>query len=176
MQYSIHNAGAGNIIKAMSRRRSQAQAAQGRGRFLPSLHIMPRSVVSAAEQSVSGIRPGALRNLDVPAPVAVLTGAIIFALVCFIYLTQVTAVTNANYTLQSLQSTHTDLLRERQDLLLEIGQAQSLSNIAVIAKSRLQMVPIGDQYTYINVSDGPLGAMPPLPTPSLPSDAATTEP
>ena len=138
------------------RRRNHSQASPTRRRFAPSLQLVPRSVKSAAEQSVSSIRPSLLRGLDLPAALAFLVGAIIFALICFIYLTQITAVSNANFTLQTLQSTHTDLLRERQDLQLQIGRAQSLPNIEKIAREKLQMVPVGDQYSYLPVSDGPL--------------------
>ena len=156
------------------RRRNQAQATPARRRFVPSLQLVPRpfiSRVSAAEQSVSGIRPSLLRGLDLPPALALLVGAVILALVCFIYLTQITAVSNANFTLQTLQSKHTELLRERQDLQLQIGRAQSLPNIEKIAREKLQMVPVGDQYSYLPVNDGPLDAAPPLPTPALPTDS-----
>jgi hypothetical protein len=112
-----------------NRRRNQAQASPARRRFAPSLKLVPPSVVSAAEQSVSNIRPSLLRGPDLPPALALLVGAVILALVCFIYLTQVTSVSNANFTLQSLESKHTELLRERQDLQLQIGRAQSLPNI-----------------------------------------------
>lgn len=158
------------------RRRNQAQATPTRRRFTPSLQLVPRSVVSAAEQSVSSIRPGLMRGLDLPPALALLVGAVILALICFIYLTQITAVSNANFTLQTLQSTHTDLLRERQDLQLQIGRAQSLPNIEKIAREKLQMVPVGDQYSYLPVSDGPLDAVPPLPTPGLPTVAPESTP
>ena len=117
-----------------------------------------------------------MRGPDLPPALALLVGAVILALVCFIYLTQVTAVSNANFTLQSLQSKHTDLLRERQDLQLQIGRAQSLPNIEKLAREKLQMVPVGDQYTYIAVSSGPLDAVPPLPTPALPTATPPEEP
>ena len=152
-----------------NRRKNQAQASPTRRRFPPALQLVPRSVVSAAEQSVSSIRPSLLRGLDLPPALALLVGAVILALICFIYLTQVTAVSNANFTLQSLQSEHTDLLRERQDLQLNIGRAQSLPYIEKVAREKLQMVPVGDRYTYLPVTEGPLGAMPPLPTPGLPT-------
>ena len=90
----------------------------------------------------------------------------IIALVSVIYLTQVTAVTNANYTLQALQSEHTQLLREQQNLELQIARAQSLANIEKVAREKLQMVPIGDKYEYISVAPGPLASVPGLPTPS----------
>lgn len=117
---------------------------------------------------MSSIRPSLLRGLDLPPALALLVGAIILALICFIYLTQITAVSNANFTLQSLESKHTDLLRERQDLQLQIGRAQSLPNIEKIAREKLQMVPVGDHYSYLPVNNGPLDAAPPLPTPALP--------
>jgi cell division protein FtsL len=159
-----------------NRRRNQAQASPARRRFAPSLKLVPPSVVSAAEQSVSNIRPSLLRGPDLPPALALLVGAVILALVCFIYLTQVTSVSNANFTLQSLESKHTELLRERQDLQLQIGRAQSLPNIEKIAREKLQMVPVGDHYTYIAVSGGPLGAVPPLPTPALLTPTPSDEP
>jgi hypothetical protein len=100
----------------------------------------------------------------------------ILALVGVIYLTQVTAVTNANYTYQALQADHDKLLREQGDLQLLIGSAQSLPNIEAQARNKLHMVPIGDNVKYLTVDTGPLAAMPPLPTPVWPPPAETPEP
>lgn len=153
-----------------TRRRNQAQVAQERRRPPAVLQLVPQSVMSAAGQSMSNMRPNnLLRNFDLPPALAVLTGVAIIALVCVIYLGQVTAVTNANYTLQALQSEQTDLLRKQQDIQLEIGRAQSLLTIEKVARETLKMVPIGDKYEYLPVSEGPIAAMPPLPTPGLPT-------
>lgn len=154
-----------------NRRRNQAQASPvNRRRLAAPVQLVPHRVVSAAEQSVSGIKPNLLRYVDFHPALVMLTGVAIVALVCVIYLTQVTAVTNANYTLQALQAEHTDLLREQQDLQLQIGRAQSLPNIEKAARDKLQMVPIGDNYSYLPVPAGPISSLPPAPTPALPTD------
>lgn len=155
-----------------NRRRNQAQLTHERRRLSSALQVVPRTVASAAEQSVSSIKPNLLRYIDLPPALALLVGAMIIALVCFIYLTQVTAVTNANYTLQALQDEHTKLLRQQGDLQLQIGRAQSLSSIEISATAKLHMVPIGNSYQYLPVATGPLTSMPPLPTPALPGDNA----
>ena len=143
------------------RRRGHAQATPvNRRKMPPALKVVPRAVASATEQSVSNMRPNLLSYIDLHPALALLTGVAIVALVCVIYLSQVTAVTNANYTLQALQREHTDLLRERQDLQLQIGRAQSLPNIEKAAREKLQMVPIGDSYTYLPVPPGPVTSMP----------------
>lgn len=155
-----------------NRRRNQAQLTHERRKLPSALQVVPRTVASAAEQSVSNIRPTLLRYIDLPPAIALLVGAIIIALVCFIYLTQVTAVTNANYTLQALQDEHTRLLRQQGDLQLQIGRAQSLATIEMSATTKLRMVPIGNNYQYLPVATGPLTSVPPLPTPALPGDDA----
>jgi cell division protein FtsL len=155
----------------INRRRSGGQAtprnrSAGKSRSgLSALQVVPRNVASAAEQSMAAVRPNLLRYIDLHPALAVLTGVAIIALVSVIYLTQVTTVTNANYTLQALQSEHTQLLREQQNLQLQIARAQSLTNIEKIAREKLQMVPIGDQYEYIQIAPGPLASAPSLPTP-----------
>lgn len=158
-----------------TRRRNQAQVAQERRRSPAVLQVVPRNVMSAAEHSISNMRPNLLRNFDLPPALAVLTGVAIIALVCVIYLGQVTAVTNANYTLQALQGEQTDLLRKQQDLQLEIGRAQSLLTIEKTAREKLKMVPIDDKYEYLPVNEGPIAAMPPLPTPGLPTPTPAAE-
>lgn len=115
-----------------------------------------RSVVSVAGQSVLGIRRNLLRYVDFHPALFLLTGTAIVALVCVIYLGQVTAVTNANYTLQALQSDHAALMREREDLQLQIARTQSLANIEKLAREKLHMVPLGDNYQYLMVAPGPL--------------------
>jgi cell division protein FtsB len=159
-----------------NRRRSTQQAAAGMRRRLPGGSIfVPRSVAATAGRSVATgvarIRPTLLRNIDLHPALVMLTGVAIVALVCVFYLRQVTAVTNANYTFLALQREYIELQQEREDLQLEIGKAQSLSNIADMARKNLQMVPIGDKYQYITITGGPITAMPPLPTPILPVEA-----
>ncbi len=164
--------------RLMTNRRHGIQAAplnRKRLALTPTLLVMPRSVKAAAEQGVAGLRPSLLRYIDLHPALALLTGVAIIALVCVIYLSQVTAVTQANYTLQALQSEHAKMLQEGEELRLQIGRAQSLQTIDKIAREKLQMVPVGDQYIYLTVPDGPLAAMPPLPTPVLPVETAQSE-
>jgi len=124
------------------------------------------------------MRRDLLRYVDFHPALITLTAFAIVALVCVIYLGQVTAVTNANYTLQALQTEHTSLLREKENLQLEIARAQSLSNIEGVAKGKLQMVPIGDHYRYLMISPGPLqGLSPNQPDQSsISPDASSTNP
>ena len=158
-----------------NRRRSHAQAAPVRKRsrtgskgVLSLLQLVPKNVAGAAEESVRGLRPTLQRYVDLHPAMAVLTAVAIFALVCVIYLSQVTAVTNANYHLQALQQKHTLLVRKQGDLQLQIGRAQSLTLIEQRARNELKMVPLDDRYTYISIAPGPLAAIAPLPTPALP--------
>ena len=146
-----------------NRRRSHAQAAPIRRRpragangALSFLRLVPANVTGAAEQSVRGLRPALMRYVDLHPALAVLTAVAIVALVCVIYLSQVTAVTNANYHLQALQLEHTLLLRKQGDLQLQIGRAQSLTQIEKRAREELKMVPLEDQYTYITIAPGPM--------------------
>jgi len=140
-----------------NRRKNQAHAVPFKGRKLaPALRIVPRSVVSAAEQSVSSVQNDLLRSIDFHPALALLAGVAIIALVCVIYLSQVSAVTNANYTHQALQQEHTALLREKQDLMLEIARAQSLPGIERQARDKLRMVPLGDKYEYLPIAPGPI--------------------
>lgn len=146
----------------------------GGRRVGPVLRLAPRNVtrsaIAVAEQSVAGVRSNFLRYFDFHPALAVLTAVAILALVSVIYLRQVTAVTTANYTLQALQTEHGDMVREQQDLQVAIGRAQSLNQIQDTATKNLHMVPIGDKYSYITIPQGPLAAMPPLPTPGLAED------
>ena len=138
-----------------------------------ALHIVPRTL-SAAEDSVKGLRPSKLlRHVDLPPALGMLVAAAIFALVCVFYLNQVTALSNANYELQRLQTEHARLLQEGADLHLQIARTQALTNIEAAARTRLGMIPIGDKYTYLSIPEGPLTAMPPLPTPIVPGTEAT---
>src|SRR3954471_20576569 len=106
-----------------NQRKNRAQAAvikrRGRGSTgasLSSLRLVPRTVATAAGQQMSSIRPNLLRYVDLHPAMAVLTAVAIIAAVCVIYLSQVTAVTSANYTLQALQSKHTELQRQHDGL------------------------------------------------------------
>src|SRR5206468_1548258 len=98
------------------------------------LQVVPRNVVSAAERSVTGVRSDFLRYFDFHPAMIVLTAVAIIALVCVIYLGQVTAVSNANYVVQALQSQQAELQQEREDLQLQIARAQALPNIEKAAR------------------------------------------
>ena len=140
-----------------ARRKTQAQALPvNRRRATPQLQVVPRNVVSAAGQSVSSLRPALLRDVDFHPGLYMLAGVAILTIIAFIYLGQVNAVGNANYTLQQLQSEHTALLRAKQDLQLPIAGAQSLPRIEDAARTRLHMVPIGDKYQYLTIAPGPV--------------------
>lgn len=148
-----------NAQAAIINRRGKSAAAGGRA-ALSSLRLVPRNVAAAAGQSVSNIRPNLLRYVDLHPALAILTAAAIIALVCVFYLSQVTAVTNANYTLQALQSEHTQLQRAHDDLQLQIGRAQSQTTIEAKARNQLKMVPLDDHYTYLSLKPGPLTTLP----------------
>ncbi len=139
------------------------------------LSVVPRTVADAtneARRSVSRLRPALPRWIDPHPGIALLIAAAIIASVCFLYVSQVTNVSNANYRLQDLENTHAVLQRDQDDLKLKIAQAQSLTTIADKAAHKLQMVPIGDHFTYLTLADGPLTSMEAQPTPAL----ATLEP
>lgn len=140
----------------MTTRRKNQALQLNRRRLAPDLRVVPRSVVADAEQSVSGVRRDLLRNIDFHPALIMLTGVAIIALVCVIYLGQVTAVANANYTLQALKAENDRLLKEKQDLQLQIARAQSLEFIEKVAREKLQMVPIGDKYEYLTIAPGPI--------------------
>lgn len=136
-----------------SKRRTTAQALPLKGRKSATPKA-PRKIVSTAGQQMSGMRRDLLRYIDFPPAIITLVAFAIVALVGLIYLSQVTAVTNANYTLQSLQTDHTALMRERENLQLQIARSQSLANIEKIARGRLNMVPIGNEYRYLVIAPG----------------------
>ena len=156
-----------------NRRKNHAQAAvinrrnkRSSGASLSPLRLVPRTVASAAGQQMSSIRPNLLRYIDLHPAMAILTAAAIIAAVCVIYLSQVTAVTSANYTLQALQSHHVELQRRHDDLQLQIGKAQSETTIDARARNELRMVPLDGHYTYLPIMPGPLASLPTTPTPS----------
>ena len=149
----------------MTNHRKNPAVSLNRRRLAPALQVVPRGVVSAAERSVSSVRSDLLRSVDFHPAMIVLTAVAIIALVCVIYLGQVTAVTNANYVVQALQSEHTALQREKENLQLQIARAQSLPNIERIARDKLRMVPIEDRYEYIPVPPGPIHELQAQPTP-----------
>src|SRR5437588_1833854 len=143
-------------LRAVTARRKNQAVSLNRRKLAPALQVVPRNVVSAAERSVSSVRSDFLRYVDFHPAMIVLTAVAIIALVCVIYLGQVTAVTNANYVVQALQSEQTALQREKENLQLQIAHAQALPNIEKMARDKLRMVPIGDRYEYLPVPDGPV--------------------
>lgn len=142
-----------------SQRKNQAQALQiHRRKKAPQLRMVPRGVATAG-QSVAGIKPDFLRNVDFHPALYLLMGVAVLTIVAFVYLAQVNAVGNANYALQEAQSQYTELQQEKQDLQLQIARAQSLFSIEKTARDRLHMVPIGDQYEYLPIAPGPVQVM-----------------
>src|SRR5438309_11497231 len=100
-----------------NRRKSQPQALPvNRRKAATHLRVVPRSLVSSAGQSVMTMRPGFLRNVDFHPALYLLMGVAGLTIIAFVYLAQVNAVGNANYTLQELQSEHTKLQQQKQDL------------------------------------------------------------
>ena len=149
-------------------RRSGGRAHKGSRAARSVLSVVPRSVVEAtgdARRSFSRLRPSLPRWIDPHPGIAILIAAAIIAAVCFLYVSQVTNVSNANYELQDLQSQHATLQRQQDELRLQIAQAQSLTTIADKAARKLQMVPIGTHYTYLPLAEGTLASLPPQPTP-----------
>lgn len=80
------------------------------------------------------------------------------AAISLLYLVQASSVTELNYAVQGQAVRHTELVRERQALQLQIAQAQALPRIEQIARTRLNMVPMGDQFQYLNVPAESQGA------------------
>lgn len=151
------------------RNKNQSQAApikgtRGRKSTASSiLSVVPRSVADAtgeARRSVGRLRPSLPRWIDPHPGIAILLASAIIAAVCFFYVSQVTNVSNANYALQDLQSEYATLLREQDDLRIKIAQSQALTTIADKATRKLQMVPIGDNYRYLPLAEGPLNSLP----------------
>lgn len=73
------------------------------------------------------------------------------AAISLLYLGQTSAVTELNYEVQRGATQRTALVRERQSLELEIARAQALPEIEQRARTRLHMVPVGDQFRYLEV-------------------------
>ncbi|MGI8588417.1 MAG: hypothetical protein ACR2M0_12150 [Chloroflexia bacterium] len=71
------------------------------------------------------------------------------AAISLLYLVQASSVTELNYDVQRLDGAHTQLIRDRQDLDLQIARAQSLPQIEQIARDKLHMVPLGDGVRYL---------------------------
>jgi Septum formation initiator len=131
------------------------------------LSVVPRSVAEAtgeARRAAGRLRPALPRWIDPHPGIAILVAAAIIAAVCFLYVSQVTNVSNVNYELQALQDEQAVLQRRQDDLRLQIAQAQSLTTIADKAARKLQMVPLGDHYSYLPLAEGPLASLPPQPT------------
>jgi len=73
------------------------------------------------------------------------------AAISLLYLIQTSTVTQLNYEVQAAAVEHTQLVRDQQAFELQIAEAQSLPRIEQIARTKLQMVPMGDQFRYLNV-------------------------
>lgn len=123
-----------------------------------ALSVVPRGMANAAG-AAGRLRPQLPRWIDPHPGIAVLIACAIIAAVCFLYLSQVTNVSNANYQLQDLKTKHSQLQRDQDTLRLQIADAQSLTTIANRATKQLNMVPIDGHYTYLPLADGPLAAL-----------------
>lgn len=97
------------------------------------------------------------------------------AAISLLYLVQASTVTELNYDVQRQAVEYDKLVRERQQLQIEIAHAQALPQIEQIARTRLKMVPVGDQFRYLQVppADGAAGASGPPAAGALPAAGAT---
>lgn len=75
----------------------------------------------------------------------------IVAAISLLYLVQTSTVAEINYRVQRLEVERTQLVQQRQDLQLQIAEAQSLARIREVASEKLQMVPVGDGFRYLQV-------------------------
>ena len=73
------------------------------------------------------------------------------AAISLLYLVQASTVTELNYDVQRQAVEYDKLVRERQQLQIQIAHAQALPQIEQIARTKLKMVPVGDQYRYLQV-------------------------
>jgi cell division protein FtsL len=73
------------------------------------------------------------------------------AAISLLYLVQASTVTELNYDVQRQAVEYDKLVRERQQLQLQIAHAQALPQIEQIARTKLKMVPVGDAYRYLQV-------------------------
>src|ERR1043165_6508694 len=64
------------------------------------------------------------------------------AAISLLYLVQASNVTELNYEVQGQAVRHTELVRERQALDLQVAQAQALPRISSVARTKLNMVPM----------------------------------
>jgi cell division protein FtsB len=73
------------------------------------------------------------------------------AAISLLYLVQASTVTELNYDVQRQAVDYDKLVRERQQLQIQIAHAQALPQIEQLARTKLKMVPVGDQYRYLQV-------------------------
>jgi hypothetical protein len=73
------------------------------------------------------------------------------AAISLLYLVQASTVTELNYDVQAQIALHTKLVREQQDLQLQIARAQALPQIEQVARTKLHMVPVDNAYRYLTV-------------------------
>src|SRR5689334_3009559 len=73
------------------------------------------------------------------------------AAISLLYLVQASTVTELNYDVQRQAVEYDKLVRERQQLQIQIAHAQALPQIEQIARTKLKMEPVGDQYRYLPV-------------------------
>jgi cell division protein FtsL len=109
----------------------------------------PPAAGPVADARARRVRLEAYLALD-PAIRFVIALALVAA-ISLLYLVQTSTVTQLNYEVQTAAVEHTKLVREEQALQLQIADAQSLPRIEEIARTKLQMVPMGDQFRYLTV-------------------------
>jgi cell division protein FtsL len=115
--------------------------------------------------------------LDLHPAIRFLLAVTLVCTVSLLYLMQTSRVATENYRLQAAENQHTQLMRENQRIQLQIAQLRSLSRIQDVALHKLGMVPVGDNYIYVQVDPNSGVADAPTPAPdqasgSPPSQAA----
>jgi cell division protein FtsL len=123
--------------------------------------VPPVAEPGAAVANERRVKLEAYLELD-PAIRFVIALALVAA-ISLLYLVQTSTVTQLNYEVQRGAVERTKLVRAQQELQLEIARAQALPQIEQVARTRLQMVPVGDQYRYLEVpaeSDAAPGTLP----------------
>ena len=79
-----------------------------------------------------------------------LLGWLLVALMSIVLLNQISILTNRNYRVYDLEATRTGLLRERQDLVLQLGALQQLADLATTATAVGLQPAAPEQWTVLN--------------------------
>jgi len=115
----------------------------------PLEHETPASPLTLLDQQERRVKLETYLSLD-PA-IRFLIALALVAAISLLYLVQTSSVTELNYDVQRQTAEHTKLIHEQQALQLDIARAQALPQLAQMARTQLKMVPVGDQYRYLNV-------------------------